>query len=368
MQTFKNLEIKNVFFLLILLLITYLAIQLFSPFINIILISLVVVQIFHPFYDFFHRTLKSKGFATFLSVIIVLIFFIVPLTFIVILATNEIQTLLSSTHILDNLGEIKKSIEAGLDIINKTLNALSSFDINAIIKSLNGSEQIVNQIFTISRDLLTVGGGILFNIFLFILSLIYIFPSYDDLGIALSKVSPLDDKLDLILFKKFKDTLKGVIRGSFLVAILQATAVIIPMILMQVGAPVLLWLIMVILSVVPVGSGLVWFPVGTAMIINGFNIGDSGQAILGFGLIIYSAVIINVIDSTFRPILMKNTVNLHPMVTIFSVLGGITIFGILGILYGPLIVVLFLSIMEIYRHQYLQNKDTAKIYDIEINK
>ncbi len=102
------------------------------------------------------------------------------------------------------------------------------------------------------------------------------------------------------------------------------------------GAPVLLWLIMVILSLVPIGSGLVWFPVGIFMIAN-------GQTVEGIALIIYSGVIINVIDALLRPIVMKEQTNLHPLVILFSVLGGIAVFGPIGVLYGPLISVFFTS-------------------------
>ena len=113
---------------------------------------------------------------------------------------------------------------------------------------------------------------------------------------------------------------------------------------------------MMILSILPIGSGLVWFPVGLFMIIDGLRTGNTGQVIIAIALIIYSAIIINVIDTTIRPKIMKDTVNIHPLITIFSVLGGLTIFGPMGILYGPIIVVMFLSIMDIYNKHYLNNE------------
>lgn len=346
--------------------ISILAMQLFLPYLNVIILALVIVQIFHPLYKFFIKTLRSKGISTFLSIIFVLILFVLPLTAIIILAVNEVQNIISSTEILNSgiFQSFKDSIVGAINNINNVVGAFQSLKFEEIVKSINGdSGQVITQILTVLKDTISLGGVILFNIFLLILCLIFFFPAYENLGNIFSKISPLDDKLDLLLVKKFKETTKGVLRGSFFVAILQATAVLIPLLLLQVGAPVLLWIIMVILSIIPIGSGIVWAPVGIAMIINGISTGNTGQSILGIGLIIYSAIIINVIDSVFRPILLKNSVNLHPLVTIFSVLGGISAFGIFGILYGPLIVVFFISITQIYRYQYLLAKDDLEKYE-----
>ena len=131
--------------------------------------------------------------------------------------------------------------------------------------------------------------------------------------------------------------------------------------LMGIGAPVLLWLIMVLLSIVPIGSGLVWAPVGIAVIIGGISSGNTTQIILGVLLIVYSAIIINVIDTTFRPRLMHGAVNIHPLAAVFSVLGGIAAFGILGILYGPVLFVLFLTMVELYRKNFLSGKREHEI-------
>lgn len=353
MKYLANLEIKFVFFIILMLLVTVGAFQIFSPFINIIIVSLILVQLFHPYYRWFLRKTKSKAASTFLSIIITLLFFIIPVAILIILTIGEIQNITQSNNIFDILNNLETAINEGIARINEFL---SSSKAGVELANINLADLFINLIAGLRDQLLPIVQqftGVLFTLFILIICLIFIFPDYDTLHEKVARLSPLDDKLDLLLFRKFKQTIKGVIKGSFIVAILQATAVLIPMLFMQIGAPVLLWIIMVVLSLVPIGSGLVWAPVGIAMIIGGASTGNSIQAILGIGLIIYSAIIINVIDTTFRPKLMKDTVNLHPLVTILSALGGITYFGILGILYGPLIMVFFHSIMSVYRAKYL---------------
>lgn len=372
MKTLQNLETKNIFFLITLGVIMILAFQIISPFVNIILISLVIVQIFYPFYRWFLKKTKNKGLSTTLSVITSLLFFIIPVILLSILIFRQIEGLITSqsfikfiensikylnNEFINNLNQIFSNIGIGDTIINPIdLNLLNLSDtITEIGKNLG------NFLFSFLNQFV----GVLFSLFLIIISLIFIFPKYENLEKVISKFSPLDDKLDFLLVRKFKATTKGVIKGSFAVAFVQSTAVIIPMIILGVEAPLFLWLIMFLLSIIPVGSGLVWGPVGLFMISNGLNTANTIDIFLGIGLIAYSAIIINVIDSALRPRLMRNTVNLHPLVVIFSVIGGIYSFGILGIIYGPLIMVFFISIMSIYRHRYLNEISDEEIMRIE---
>lgn len=355
------LELKTLVFFLLMVVISILTFTTFSRYLNLIIISFVIVQIFYPAYKFINNKIKSNGISTFLSILLVLLTLIVPITIILILVVSEIQNLANSTLLFVNVGNLETIAN---NIINGINSTFANYQINLNINNLNLTDALSqldktalvrDQLIPLVGGIASLSGEILFTLFLILLSLIYLFPAYDKLPAAISRISPLDNDVDELFIKRFKDTIRGVVKGTLVVAILQATAVIIPFIMLQVGAPVLLWIIMVILSVVPVGSGLVWGPVGLAIILNGITQGSPVTVILGIALIIYSAIIINVIDTTIRPRLMKNAVNLHPLITIFSVIGGIGLFGFLGILYGPLIVVLFLTTMEVYRTKYLKN-------------
>lgn len=362
MNSIKNLEIKNIFFLISVVLVFILALGIISPFINIILISIIIVQIFYPIYENILNITKKEFIATTISVILSILFFIIPIIILSILIFRQIESLISSPNFISF---VENTIRyANNDLIDSLNNFFRNLGIDQeVFRTIDiNSLNLQNNLGEIGRNLgnflfsfLNQFVNILFNLFLIIISLIFIFPNYKNLDKIISFISPLDDNLDKTLVEKFKSTIKGVIKGSFGVALLQATAVIIPLLILGIEAPLLIWLIMFILSIIPIGSGLVWFPIGVYMIINGINMQEAINIILGIGLISYSAIIINVIDSTFRPKLMKGSTNLHPLVVIFSVLGGIYLYGILGIVYGPLISVIFITIMSIYREKYLNN-------------
>jgi len=242
--------------------------------------------------------------------------------------------------------------DAGIDLQKLLTDANLLEDPHSDILQINLTA-IAQQILSSIQDVIApalsslISGGFTALIFgfLLIITMLFMFSEYEKLPKIISRMSPLDDDLDMLLFKKFTDTTRAVILGSFSVAIAQATAVSIMMIIMGIGAPVLMWMIMLILSLIPVGSGFVWAPVGIALML-------TGRAPEGIILIIFGAVIINVIDTYLRPKVMKNKVQLHPLVIIFSALGGIASFGPLGLLYGPLIAVFFTSLMEVYADRY----------------
>lgn len=359
MKTLKDLEVKNIFLILALILISFLAIQIFSPYFNIIIVALILVQIFHPFYRKILDRTNSKALATSVSVLVTIFFMIIPVIILILLTLTEISKITTATAF--NLNDLQATIDSALASGNgflKSLNlsyTISSVNAEQLISGV--ADSVKDQLLPFVQQILSLSGEILFSVFLLLLCLIYFFPIYEKLPDIFSRISPLDKDLDTILYKNFRATTKGVIKGTFFVAIIQATAVLIPLLILNVGAPILLWVVMVILSILPIGSGLVWGPLGLFMIVQGLSTGNVAQVLIAISLIVYSAVIINVIDTTIRPRIMKNTVNIHPLITIFSVLGGLYYFGPLGILYGPLIVVFFISIVDIYHKKFLNREE-----------
>ena len=102
----------------------------------------------------------------------------------------------------------------------------------------------------------------------------------------------------------------------------------------------------VVLSVIPAtGSGIIWIPVGIIQLITG-NIWQ------GLLILIFGALIISTIDNLIRPILVGKDTQMHPLMVLFTTLGGILLFGISGFVIGPVIASLFLSFWHMYEEYY----------------
>lgn len=360
-----KLDIKNFFLLVIISLLAYLMIVIFSPFINVLVIALVLVQIFYPAYKFISKKLNSEALASLVSTVLAIAVVVVPIILVIIFAISELNTLLiGSGDNTINLVEIENGLTTQIDNLLSSLedsgiDAYSLFGVErnefgepeiAVTESLNGIiSNMIEGLGTLAGGIIQTTTSALFYAVMLIMSLLYLFHDYSKLPELIRTISPLDDGLDKVLFEKITDTTRAVILGNFVVAFVQATAVILPMLLLGIPAPILLWIIMVLFSLIPVGSGVVWIPVAIALIAN-------GNPVAGIFLIIYGAVMINVIEATLRPFLLKDSIQLHPLAIMFSALGGIAVFGPLGILYGPLVAVLFTSLMTVYTSLYSAQK------------
>lgn len=291
---------------------------------------------------------NSNGFAAVIATVVTVLFVVLPIVFVILIALGDAiaftnraqQSLIGNEAIVELPRQFIAEVNRLLDQAEIPQQfRLQTVNLTALLQDLGGT--IAGIIGVLARDLLTGGFNLLFQFFLLIISMIFIYQLRDRMREIFSQFSPLHNELDQLFFDRFTVTTRAVVKGTALVAIAQATAVAVVMWLMGFESIILFWMIMVLASIIPIGSGVVWFPAGISLIL-------SGNPISGIFLIIYGAVIINVIDSVLRPLILKESINLHPLLTLFSILGGISIFGVIGIIYGPLITVFFISIMHVY--------------------
>lgn len=146
------------------------------------------------------------------------------------------------------------------------------------------------------------------------------------------------------------------ILGQGLIAIVQGTLVGIGFWIFGINEPVFWGVVSGFLSMIPMfGSPLVFMPAGIIEISN-------GDYVSGIGIILYGYLLVTTIDNVIRMILGRKIANTHPLITIIGVVIGLPLFGILGILYGPLMLTSFLILLEIFD----QNKtELAKQAEIE---
>lgn len=116
------------------------------------------------------------------------------------------------------------------------------------------------------------------------------------------------------------------------------------------GAPeVLLWgVVSCFATIIPlIGVGLVWIPLV-------LYIGATGHWGMAIGLAVYSLVVIGNIDNLIRSVLQKKMADTHPLITIFGVIIGLSLFGFMGVIFGPLMLAIFVLCVEIFREEYLK--------------
>jgi predicted PurR-regulated permease PerM len=153
---------------------------------------------------------------------------------------------------------------------------------------------------------------------------------------------PLEDRVERRLLTKFTLVTQAMIKGTLLIGILQGALAGIAFAVAGVPHSVFWGTVMAVLSIVPgIGSAVVWVPASIILIVQ-------GNIIAGIGLILFCALIVGSIDNVLRPILVGKDTNMHELMIFFGTMGGLFTFGMAGLLIGPVIASLFLTIWEIY--------------------
>lgn len=153
---------------------------------------------------------------------------------------------------------------------------------------------------------------------------------------------PLGDARIQALIQKFVEVTRATIKGNLVVALVQGALGGIIFSLLGIAAPLLWGVIMAFLSLIPaVGAAIVWFPVAIYL----YSTGEWVDATI---LVAYGAIIIGLADNVLRPILVGRDTKLPDYVVLFSTIGGISLFGIIGFVLGPLIAALFMAVWQIF--------------------
>ena len=158
-------------------------------------------------------------------------------------------------------------------------------------------------------------------------------------------LTPLPNKYDRKLFTKFREVSKATILSSLLTAVIQGTLGAIAFFI--VGYPAFfLGVGTAIASLIPiVGTALVWLPVAIILAISG----NWGLAIF---MVIWGVLVIGLSDNLIRTKIIESKANIHPLFVFFSIFGGLAAFGFLGIIFGPLILAIILTVIHIYELEY----------------
>lgn len=173
----------------------------------------------------------------------------------------------------------------------------------------------------------------LMSLAIMVLTLYYFFSDGPNMIVALMKLSPLDDTYEQELLDKFADVSRSVVVAVLLSAIVQGLLAGIGYYFAGIGGVFLLTVITCFLAMVPfVGAAAVWVPVCLYLY---FGVGSTTAAVV---LAVYCATIVSMSDNVVKPMVLHGQSNLHPLLALLSVIGGIQTLGPVGIMVGPMLV------------------------------
>jgi predicted PurR-regulated permease PerM len=310
--------------------------------------AVILAVVFFPVHRRFLRMRPGRrSLSALLSTLAVLLLFAVPAFIIATLAANEA---LSAAHYLGR----RSAEEGGLTLFLTTLLErplgfigrwvdLSHFDVHAVIAS-NAQK--------VSLGMVGFGAAVLGNLARFtadtIITFVFLFFFFrdgEDWALRAGRLTPLSLAQVAHLYGNISDTIIANVYGILTVGVAQGILTGLAMRIVGMPSSLLLGLAAGFASIIPVvGSALVWATVAIYLLV----IGSIGK---GLFLLVWGAVLISSVDNVLRPLVVAGRVELHPMVLLFFILGGVEAFGFLGLFLGPVVASVLAALVVMLREE-----------------
>ena len=314
---------------------TYLFALTIWPFMPSIIFALIFSIIFFPVFYYLHKKIKlPKGVSAFIVLILCLIFIFAPLAIFVGLVANEAVNFAMT---FDQSALLKFFDQfANIKIFGYAL------DISSFKESLQGVLQnAATVIYGLTTTIFANVAGLAFMLFVFVFLFVFFLTDSERLIKALKRIAPFSKKQNDLLFQRLHDVSKTVFVGNLSVAILSGITAFTAFTLFKVQSPIIWALLAALLSLVPAIGTILVYICGAVIVY--FTMGLTWAIVL---LIYFVALEMVMLQSIIKPRLIDKNIEVHPILVFFSIVGGITAFSSMGIIYGPLIVVLFVSIFD----------------------
>ena len=321
---------------LTLLVISFLIVK---PFISAILTAIVLAYLFRPLHLKLSNLIKSKTLSAFIVSILVFIFLVV-LAFIVLeITAKQLLDFYTYTQSTDIIAPLKAVLSR---VIDPTFSVQISFLLDKGLEKLTSF--IINSISSLIADLPIIIIQLIITFFV----MYYFIKEGDVIVDYLKSILPFSESTREKFFTRFSEITSGVIYGTIIVGLLQGLAAGIGFYLFGVEGAFLLMIMSIIMSILPIGPWMIWAPVGATMLLK-------GQINEGIGLLLFGFIIVSYIDNLIRPYFVGKKTKMRPIIALLGMLGGYALFGIIGLIVGPIILDYFIIFLELYRSNQLKD-------------
>jgi predicted PurR-regulated permease PerM len=313
------------------------------PFVNVLAWASVLVILFYPIHQRLVALTKRPAWSALLSTVIVIAVIVLPLTLLTLVVAKEIG------DVAKNAQEVLRSLfDPSSTVVGWITGRLGRyFDVSHLDLQGYLLERLENVSGAIAgRTLGLLGGvvGVIFQVFFTIFTMYYLFRDGDRIYQSMLEAIPLNEAETRRIFDRTHEVIHASVYGVIVIAMVQGTLGGLAFAALGLPSPVVWGVVMFFLSMVPmVGSSVIWVP--TAI-----YLGMSGHWAKAAALALWGALIIGTIDNILRPKLVGERARLHELLIFFSVLGGLQIWGPLGLVLGPVMIAITLALFDIFKH------------------
>jgi len=360
----KSGRIQSIVFGAILLILFILVCRLFAPFFTALLWSVLIYILLKPLHHKCSHTINRKTFRGKLwynvvaaafslgSVILVLLLiflvasqFFRQITEIILHARDWLVSYSSNEQdIFEDISRIIRDFSSGQIVIeasgirSQVLTFLSSGLRNVFRFSGNAARNI---------------GAFLAGLFFMVFTLFFFFADGAVLSRAALRAIPIRKEYVTALVAKFKDITRQLVLGYVIVALAEAVVAFIIFSIFGIPGVMVFAVLIFFFSFIPLlGPSFVYIPLGLLQIFD-------GNLWRGILLMIISSAFMSSIENILKSLILRDRIRLHPLIIFFAILGGISVFGANGIILGPMVIIIFLTVFDLFltEHKFEKEKD-----------
>jgi predicted PurR-regulated permease PerM len=319
------------------------------PFLSILVLAFVLTGTFYPIFNFLNQKITPTISSLITCTLIFLVVFI-PLVFLVGVLSQEAYELYlvgADAAVNQDLRELLQNNK----FVERIESILHKYDINLGAEQLNrGLSELGRTVgLFLYQQVSTIASNALKFLVSFAFMLLVIFFLLIDgkkLITFLIELSPLPEDQDLKLMDKFHAMASVVLVVNGISGLIQGVLGGLAFAIFGLASPFLWGFIMGVLAFFPiVGVGAVLVPTSVYLVLK-------GRIATGLFFLVFYVILSSVMEYVIKPKMVGDKVKMHTLLVFLGVLGGLKVFGILGIIYGPLVMTAFLTLTDIYRTSY----------------
>lgn len=338
-MTVTNAEVRRLSSMGILILLAVLAFLILRPIALSIVAGLIFAYAFLPLYKRIVKRTKKRSLSAAIVCAFILVILLVPFWFLAPIIIQQTFDLFTLSQTIDFSQVVRNVFPGTSEQVQREATTI-----------------IISFIGKTTTYILNTLTGLFFNLPIILLHLtvimfVFFFTlrDHDKLREYVTGLSPFRKDKERILTKQFKDVTSSIIFGYIVVGIIQGIAAGIGFFIFGVPKALILTILAVFAAIIPmVGPWLVWVPVAIYM----FATGSTAAAV---GFTIYSALFVSFIDNFLRPYIVSRKTGTSSVIVLIGMIGGLLVFGILGLILGPLILAYLIVFLTAYRNKTLSD-------------
>jgi predicted PurR-regulated permease PerM len=312
------------------------------PFVNVLAWASVLVILFYPIHKRLVAMTKLPGWSALLSTVIVIAVIVLPLTLLTLVVAKEVGEVAKNAQAF-----FRSLLDPGSPVVGWITARVGPY---FQVSNLDLREYLLDRLENVSgtiagRTLGLIGGvvGQIVEIFFTVFTMYYLFRDGDRIYNAALKAIPLNSAETRKIVDRTHEVIHASVYGVIVIAMIQGTLGGLAFAVLGLPSPVVWGVAMFFPSMIPmVGSSVIWVP--TAI-----YLGATGHYAKAVALALWGSLVIGTIDNILRPKLVGERARLHELLIFFSVLGGLRIWGPLGLVLGPVMIAITIALFEIFR-------------------